>query len=162
MAKRRHKPRVMVDASIIFAAVGWKRWPYYVLKHAAAGDFQLVLCEQIIDEVMEEIAAKLPDRASQFRRLLPSLKPEISPEPTTKQITRNKGLLPDPEDVPIALAAINARVDYFVSEDKHFTQKSARTARLHQRLNIMLSGTFLREVMKWTSEQLEEVRARER
>jgi hypothetical protein len=68
-------------------------------------------------------------------------------------------LLPDPEDVPIALAAINARLDYFVSEDKHFTQMSAQTALLHQRLKIMLSGTFLREVMKWSSEQLEAVRA---
>jgi hypothetical protein len=64
--------------------------------------------------------------------------------------------------VPIALAAINARVDYFVSEDKHFTEKSEQTAALHQRLNIMLSGTFLREVMKWTSEQLEDVRGRDK
>lgn len=152
----------MVDANILFAAVGWKRWPYYVLKHAAAGDYQLVLSRRIIDETTEEIVTKLPDRAGQFRRLLAGLKPEMVPEPSEKQLARNRALLPDPEDVPIALAAINARVDCFVSEDKHFTEKSEQTAALHQRLNIMLSGTFLREVMKWTSAQLEEVRAKEK
>jgi predicted nucleic acid-binding protein len=152
----------MVDANVLFAAVGWKRWPYYVLKHAAAGDYQLVLSEQIIDEATEEIAAKLPDKAVQFRRLVASLKPEIVPEPSDRQVARNRSLLLDPEDLPIALAAINARVDYFVSEDKHFTERSAQTAVLHQRLNIMLSGTFLREVMKWASEQLEEVRVRDK
>jgi predicted nucleic acid-binding protein len=151
----------MVDANILFAAVGWKRWPHYVLKHAAAGDYQLVVSARVIAEATEEIAAKLPHQARPFRRLLAALKPEIAPEPTEKQIARNQRLLPDPEDVPIALAAINARVDYFVSEDKHFTQKSEQTATLHQRLNIMLSGTFLREVMKWTGKQLEDVRVRD-
>ena len=91
-----------------------------------------------------------------------SLKPEIVSEPSEKQLARKRALLPDPEDVPIALAAINARVDYFVSEDKHFTEKSEQKAALHQRLNIMLSGTFLREVMKWTSAQLDEVRVRDK
>jgi predicted nucleic acid-binding protein len=54
----------MVDANILFAAVGWKRWPYHVLRHAAAGDYQLVLSEQIIEEATEEVAAKLPDKSS--------------------------------------------------------------------------------------------------
>ena len=152
----------MVDANILFAAVGWKRWPYYVLKHAAAGDYQLVLSQRIIDEATEEVATKFPDQAGQFRRLLVSLKPEIVPEPSDKQLARNRNLLRDREDVPIALAVINARVDYFVSEDKHFTDKSQQTATLHRRLSIMLSGTFLREVMKWTSEQLQAIRAQDR
>src|SRR5262249_43631427 len=124
--------------------------------------YQLVLSQQIIDEVTEEIAAKLPDQRVAFRRLLARLKPEMVPEPGVKQLARNRSLLPDPEDVPIALAAINARVDYFVSEDKHFTEQSEQNGLLHQRLNIMLAGTFLREVMKWTSEQLENVRIRDR
>jgi hypothetical protein len=60
------------------------------------------------------------------------------------------------------LEAMNARLDYSVGEDKHFTEKAVPTAVLHQRLNIMLSGTFLREVMKWPSEQLGEVRVQDK
>jgi len=58
------------------------------------------------------------------------------------------------------LAAINAKVDYFVTEDKHFTTRDERRADLQRQLKIMISGRFLREVMGWTSEQLEAIRHR--
>ncbi|UCC89240.1 MAG: hypothetical protein JSV81_08005 [Anaerolineales bacterium] len=66
----------------------------------------------------------------------------------------------DITDVPIAVAAINAGVDYFVSEDKDFTVRDKTTARLHQKLEVMLPGTFLRQVMGWTGQELEGIRKR--
>ena len=63
-------------------------------------------------------------------------------------------------DVPVALAAIAAGVDYVVSEDKDLTAKAETTAELRRDLKVLLSGTFLREVMGWTSEELEAVRYR--
>jgi len=51
-------------------------------------------------------------------------------------------------------------VDYLVSEDKDLTAKDAATAQLRQRLRVLLCGTFLREVMGWSSEELERVRGR--
>lgn len=162
MAKRRRsKLRVMVDANILFAAVGWRRWPYEVLRHAIREDYQLVLSQRIIAEVTEELKAISPNRLGSFKRLLAMLKPEIVPEPSEKQIAKQVTLLPDQDDVPIALAAINAGVDYFVTEDKHFTTRDETRAALHRQLKIMLAGRFLREVMGWTSEELERVRQRE-
>ena len=148
----------MVDANILFSAIGWQRWPYHVLKHALRRDFQLVLSERVIAEAAEKIGEVSPDRLSRFRRWLSMLNPEIVPDPTEKQIAKNISLLPDQDDVPIALAAINAKVDYFVTEDKHFTTRDERRADLQRRLKIMISGRFLREVMGWTSEELERVR----
>jgi hypothetical protein len=66
----------------------------------------------------------------------------------------------DVTDVPIALAAIRAGVDVLVSEDKDFTIQNETTAELHRHLTVMLSGTFLRQVMGWTSEELEAIRHR--
>ena len=63
-------------------------------------------------------------------------------------------------DVAIALAAIAAKVDYLVSEDKDLTVQDATTAELRRHLKVRLSGTFLREVMGWTSEKLEGIRHR--
>jgi predicted nucleic acid-binding protein len=151
----------MLDANILIAAVVWRRWPHHVVRHAAAGDFRLVLSQRVIDEATEAIRLRFPGQATRFRRLLAQLKPEIAPEPSDKLIAKNLALLPDPEDVPIALAAIQARVDYFVSEDKHFTGRSDRTETLHRRLKVMLAGTFLREVMGWSSSRLDAVRAKE-
>jgi hypothetical protein len=35
------------------------------------------------------------------------------------------------------------------------------TTQLHEQLQVLLSGTFLRQVMGWTSGELEEIRHRE-
>jgi hypothetical protein len=63
-------------------------------------------------------------------------------------------------DVPVALAAIAAQVDYFVTEDKDFTETAADNPQLHRQLQIMRPVIFLREVMDWTSDALEQVRRR--
>jgi len=62
--------------------------------------------------------------------------------------------------VAVALAAIVAKADYLVSEDKDLTVQDETTAELRRHVKVMLSGTFLREVMGWTSEQLEAIRHR--
>lgn len=67
----------------------------------------------------------------------------------------------DITDVPVALAAIKAGVDHFVSEDKDFTSSDKTTEKLHRKLRVMLPGTFLREVMGWSSEELQAIRRRE-
>ncbi|MCX7047292.1 MAG: hypothetical protein NTX50_17620 [Candidatus Sumerlaeota bacterium] len=72
----------------------------------------------------------------------------------------NRNLVRDLSDVAIALAAINARVKYIVSEDKDFTVKDASTAELRRYVQPMLSGTFLREIIGWTSADLEAIRHR--
>ena len=66
----------------------------------------------------------------------------------------------DITDVPVALAAIEAGVDCLVSEDKDLTVRDETTVELRRRVPIYLSGTFLREMMGWSTEQLEAVRGR--
>ncbi|HLE30009.1 MAG TPA: PIN domain-containing protein [Anaerolineales bacterium] len=160
MAEPGGKPRVMVDANILFAAALWPRWPYEVIQHAIQGDFQLVLLPAVIDQVRDRIAARFPAEVDRFEALLRLLSYEEAPDPAPSLVARNRGLVRDETDVPVALAAIHARVDYLVSEDKDLTARDATTAKLRARLTVMLSGTFLREVMKWTSEELERVRGR--
>jgi predicted nucleic acid-binding protein len=69
-------------------------------------------------------------------------------------------LIRDPKDVHVALAAINAKVDYLITRDKDFTDLDENTADLHQQLAIILPGTFLRECMGWTSASLESIATR--
>ena len=63
----------------------------------------------------------------------------------------------DVNDIPIALAAINAQVDYLVSSDKDLTDPNEP---VHQYLKVLLPGSFLRAEMGWTSEGLEAIRSR--
>jgi predicted nucleic acid-binding protein len=150
----------MLDANILYAGTVWHRWPHAVLRHALQKDFQLVLCEQVIAEAREGIAADYPGSSRKFERLLAALPYELVKDPSPKQVSRHAALLPDPEDVPIALAAINANVDYFVSEDKHFTVRTEQTEPFHRKVRVLIAGTFLREVMGWTGEQLDQAKQR--
>jgi predicted nucleic acid-binding protein len=156
----RKPPRVMLDATVLFAGSGWPRWSYEVLRHAAREDFQLVLTPGIITQAQRNLQAKAPRRASFLQEWLRTCPLETVARPSLAEIAANHNLVRQAEDVPIALAAIKANVDYFVSEDKDFTERSATTHRIHRVLTIMRPVIFLREVMGWSSEDLEKIRKR--
>jgi putative PIN family toxin of toxin-antitoxin system len=152
--------RVMVDANILIAGSIWPRWPYEVLQHALRGDFQLVLSDYILQQAHTHIQRRFFYHVDQFDKFLQACEYELVADPTREQVTQNLDLVRDPSDVPVALAAIQAGVDYLISEDKDLTVQDETTARMHLELKVRISGTFLREVMGWSSEDLEKVRNR--
>ena len=152
--------RVMVDANILIAGSVWPRWSYEVLQHALQGDYRLVLSEYIIQQARKHIQVRFPTYSDQFDEFLGVCRYELVAGPTREQVAQHIDLVRDPSDIPVALAAIDAGVDYLVSEDKDLTVQDETTARLRQVLRVMISGTFLREVMGWSSENLEIVRHR--
>ena len=83
---------------------------------------------------------------------------ELVPDPSREEVQKNASLVRDPKDVPIVLAAINAGVDYLVTNDKDLTTKDETTAELRKYIHPIQVGTFLREVMGWSSEELEAIR----
>jgi len=160
MAASDKKPRVLTDANVLFAGSAFPRWPYAVLRHAAAGDFQLVLCPLVIDQARLHLQKRFPEHIARFEAFLRKANYELVPDPTPEEVAANRHLIRDLSDIAIALAAIVASVDYVVSEDKDFTAQDESTAELRRHLKAMLSGTFLREVMGWTSDELEAIRHR--
>ena len=112
--------RVMVDANVLVAGVGWPRWPYEVLQHAVRGDFQLVLTPLVIDEARRSISRLLPDSVDRFEEFLQISRYEEAPTPTKAEVESHADLMHDPADVPVALAAMRAEVDCFVTLDRDF------------------------------------------
>lgn len=154
------KLRVMVDANVLLSGLIWPRWPYEVLQHGLQGDFQLVLSEYVISEARRRIRERFPDYLEEFEAFLRLAEWELIEDPTKKELAEHSGLMRDPADIPVALAAINAQVDCLVTRDRDFTDRDESTEELHRCLNILLPGTFLREHMGWTSEELEATRHR--
>lgn len=161
MATTRPVPRVMVDANVLIAGVAWPRWPYEVMRHAIQGGFQLLLSPYVIGQAQRRIASRFPGYIAAFNIVLDSSGYELVSDPPKKQLLENQNLCRGPTDVPIALAAINADADCLVSEDKDLTTKDETTTELRKRLAVFLSGTFLRELMGRSSEELERVRGRD-
>lgn len=152
--------RVMVDANILIAGSIWPRWPYEVLQHALHGDFILVLSGYVIEQARMHIQRRFPAYKEAFEVLLQTCPHELVADPDREQVSQYQNLVRDLTDVPVALAAINAGVDFLVSEDKDLSIQDHTTAQLRQALKVMISGTFLREVMGWKSQELENIRRR--
>lgn len=160
MDQTRPELRVMVDANILIAGSVWPRWPYEVLQHALRGNFRLVLSEYIVRQASLHVQRRFPAHSERFGAFLLNCPYERAAEPTREQVAQHGNLVRDPSDVPVALAAINAGVDCLVSEDKDLTVRDETTMQLRQSLQVMISGTFLREVMGWSSQELENIRHR--
>lgn len=154
------KPRVLADATVLFAGIGWPRWSYEVLRHAAQDDFQLVLIPLVVDQARRNLQEKLPAFVDSFDTWLSHVSCEFAPDPKPEAVVAHLDLVRDVEDVPVAVAALAAQVDYLVSEDKDFTEEAA-TQELRKHLIIMRPVIFLREVMGWSSKDLEEIRRRD-
>jgi predicted nucleic acid-binding protein len=152
------KLRVMVDANTLFSGCVWARFPYEVLRHAVLGDYQLVLSPQIIAEAREAIQDVAPTEEKRLDETLAAADYAEVPTPTQEAIDANLALVPrDPKDVHVALAAMQAGVDYLISLDKDLT---APHEPVHQHLNVLLPAKFLREQMGWSSAALEAIRKR--
>lgn len=150
----------MVDTTVLIAGSGWPRWPHEVLLAGLRKEFQLVLSPYVIRQAHRNLSKRFPKYTARFEEFLSQANFELVPDPTPEEVAQHKDLVRDESDIPIALAAIKAQVDYLISEDKDLTARDETTARLHEKLTVMLPGTFLRQVMGWTTEELEAIRNR--
>ena len=153
--------RVAIDANILIAGIAFPRWPYEVLAHALAGDFTLVLSPIVIAEARRRITQRFPTFEQSFEEFLALVEYEVAPVPGEENVEAHQGLVRQKEDIPVALSVIAANVDYFVTYDRDFTDEDETTAAVRQVIpGIMLPPVFLRDVMGWTSEELEAIRSR--
>lgn len=160
MPERQEKLRVMIDANVLMVGSAFPRWSYEVLQHALRSDFQLVLCPLVVEQARQHLRRKFPDHLEGFEAFLALCDYEEVPNPTRSQVEQHRDLVRDVTDVPIALAAIEAGVDCLVSEDKDLSARDESTVLLRTKLQVYISGIFLREMMGWSSEGLERVRGR--
>lgn len=152
--------RVMLDATVLIAGSAFPRWPHEVLRHALNDDLKLVLSPLIIHQARTHLSKDFPNFLKGFEQFLKNCDIELTEDPSPKQVKEHQNLVRDKKDIPIALAAINARVDYLVSDDKDLTAKDKTTEELRRFIQPMICGTFLKEAMRWTSEDLEKFRRR--
>lgn len=155
-------PRVALDANVLIAGIVFPRWPYEVVQHSIKGDYTMILSPIVIREARRRIQVRFPDYEQAFDTLLTLVDYEAAPAPSKAEVRENQDLVRQQKDVPVALSVIAADVDYFVTYDRDFAGEDETTARIRQALSgIMLPPVFLRDVMGWTSEELEAIRHRE-
>jgi predicted nucleic acid-binding protein len=113
-------PRVMPDANILIAAFVRPRGSYALWEAARAGRVALVLCPYVVMEARRMISRAFRGREAGFDRLLAETPHEMAPDAERAEIARNAGLVSDRADIPVALAALAAGVEYLVTSDRRF------------------------------------------
>jgi predicted nucleic acid-binding protein len=139
--------RVMLDANLLIGAFLAPRASRQVMEWAREGRVGLVLCPYVINEARRMISRAFPRRLAEFDALLAETPHELAPDPAPEVVAEHRGLVEDPADVPVALAAIYVEVDYLLSSDRHLVADDASTRELRYHVMTMTPSRFVREVM---------------
>jgi predicted nucleic acid-binding protein len=154
------KLRVFLDANILIRGITLPRFPYEVLCHAAREDFVPAFSPLVLDSARLYVQKLFPDHYDALETLLVLLDHELIPDPLPDVVAAHEKLVRDVKDIPVALSAIQANADYLVSTDRDFTDVDDTTTELRRYLKSLRPGSFLREIMGWTSEALSAIERR--
>ena len=88
---------------------------------AEGGQIVVTISEQVLVETERVIARKVPIALSDLRRAILASQAQIVRDPLSDEVRAHPDLISHPADIPIVLAAMQAKVDYLVTLNrKHF------------------------------------------
>jgi predicted nucleic acid-binding protein len=116
------KFNIFLDSSALIAgAISESGAAHVLLNVGESKDIVLTISELVLLESERSMAKKSPSNLNDLRRLIKASNTRIVENPSKKEVEANLYLISDPNDVPILLAAIKAKVDYLATHNrKHF------------------------------------------
>lgn len=117
-----NKVNIFLDSSALIAGViSTTGAAHTLLMFGEDETIILTVNEWVVSESEEALSRKSPKNIKNLRNSLLSSKVQILPDPSDEEIQANLYLMDDPDDIPVLLAAIKAKVDYLATHDhKHF------------------------------------------
>ncbi len=116
------KFNIFLDSSALIAgAISESGAAHVLLNLGESQDILLTVSELVILESERSIAKKSPGNLNDLRSLIKASNLRIVNNPLREEVEANLYLINDPNDVPILLAAMKAKVDYLATHNrKHF------------------------------------------
>ena len=113
---------LFLDSSALMAGiVSAKGASRVLLLLAENGHIAVTISEQVVTETERAAARKAPRALSDLRQAILASKARIVRDPTPEDVSAHPNLISHPADVPMVLAAMQAKVDYLVTLNrKHF------------------------------------------
>ena len=110
---------IFLDSSALIAgAISDSGAAHVLLNLGESQDIVLTVSELVITESERAMAKKAPGNLNDLRSLIKSSNLRIVDNPAKEEVEANLYLINDPNDVPILLAAMKARVDYLVTHNR--------------------------------------------
>ena len=146
---------LFLDSSVLFAGVvsagGAAR---ALLLLAEAGQVDLLISEQVVAETERAVARKAPAALSELRQAILQSQARIVHDPEPREVHTHLDWMADPTDVPILLAAMQARVDYLVTLNRrHFLDDPQVAQRSGLRIGTPGDAlAWVRGQLRWVEE----------
>lgn len=144
------KPNIFLDSSALIAGIISSTGAAFVLLELGEHEqIQLIVSEMVLVESERTIRKKSPANLPDLRRAIKAANLIVAPDPSREEREANLYLIDDPDDVPILLAAMKAKVDYLATHNrKHFLEDPKVAER--SGLKIGTPG----DVLAWLRDQL--------
>lgn len=144
------KFNIFLDSSALIAgAISETGAAHVLLNLGESKDIVLTVSELVIWESERSMAKKAPDNLNDLRTLIKLSNLRIVDNPSLEEVEANLYLIDDPNDVPILLAAMKARVDYLATHNrKHFLDDP----RVSERSGLKIGTPG--DVLTWLRENL--------
>ena len=116
------KPHIFLDSSALIAGVISDTGAAHALLELAEEEhIEITISEFVVIESERSVAIKSPQNIPHLRDLIIKSLLNIIRDPSPKEIRDNLYLISDPNDVPILLSAMKAKVDFLATHNrKHF------------------------------------------
>lgn len=133
--------RIFLDSNVIFSGIYIKAGPPgKILDMHTDGGIQIVVCRFVLEEVIRNIKVKRSKDIPALYAFLSNAPPAVVVDPGIDEILRWAKCF-SYEDAIILAAAIHARVDCFVTGDKHFHSAALKSQKL--KLKILTPAAFV-------------------
>lgn len=119
--------RILIDTNVLIsAALSANSAPYRAYVKAASYPNHGLICEQNVDEMKRIFNKKFPNRLTALDKFLSMalLTLELVPIPTDEKLSETQ--IRDVNDRPILRAAIEARADILLTDDKDFLESGVK------------------------------------
>ena len=132
---------IFLDSNVIISGIYSKAGPPgKILDLHTAGRIQIVVCKFVLEEVIRNIRVKRSKDIPALYAFLSNAPPVVAVDPGINEILLWAKYLSQ-EDAIILAAAIHARVDYFITGDKHFHSAALKSQKLN--LKILTPAEFV-------------------
>ncbi|MFQ5880444.1 MAG: putative toxin-antitoxin system toxin component, PIN family [Dehalococcoidia bacterium] len=112
--------RVFLDANVFFSGIAFPKGPPgCILELYAAGEIEVVISRQVLEEVARAIREKAPQALDPLQRLVAAMPPEVVPDPAPAEVAP-WAQVTNPADAPILAAAVKAQPNFLVTGDGQF------------------------------------------
>ena len=144
------KFNIFLDSSALIAgAISETGAAHVLLQIGESEDILLTVSEMVIVESERSVAKKSPPNLNDLRKLIKTAKLRIVNDPSRKEVEANLDLIEDPNDVPILLAAMKAKVDYLATHNRRHFLDDPKVA---ERAGIRIGTPG--DVLAWIRENL--------